>query len=272
MGASHPPADSLVAAAAGTLGALRAFLVEKEIVTLPTSETCAVVPMPPFHWGFAAMNSPGSFESLATDAYYYVRTPDPSWTPEKQEEHLQVFSTWGLGILSIHEAYPGHFVQGEVARRTPSPIRRFVSDYAYVEGWAHYSEQMLIDEGFGGGDPRYRMAQLRDALRRLCRFVAAIGIHTGEMSIDEAARLFEEKAFLEPFPARLEAERGAFDPGYLNYTLGKMAILKLRNDWKEQKPERYSLKEFHDRFLSAGPIPIPIVREEMLGPHAGPAL
>jgi len=272
LAATHPPAGSLVSTTAGLLDSLRAFVIAKEIVTLPAEDTCAVVPMPPFMWGFAAMNTPGPFESSASEAYYYVKTVDPAWTPEKQEEHLSSFSPWDLANLSVHEAYPGHLVAGRAARRIASPIRRLASDYAYVEGWAHYAEQMLVDEGYGDGDPRFRFAQLRGALRRLCRFVAAIRMHTMGMTVEEAGRLFEEKALMEPFPAAREAERGAFDPGYLNYTLGKMAILKLRDDWTAQRKDAYSLKEFHDRFLSCGAIPIPIVREQMLGPKSGPAL
>jgi len=272
LAATHPAADQVVATAAGLLDSLRTFLVEKEIVTLPASDTCAVVPMPPFMWGFAAMNSPGPFEESAGEAFYYVKTVDPSWSPEKQEEHLSSFSPWDLGIVSIHEAYPGHLVQGCAARRIPSTIRRLATDYAYIEGWAHYCEQMTIDEGYGGNDPRYRFAQLRAALVRLCRFVASIRMHTAGMTVEEATQLFEEKAMMEPFPAAREAERGAFDPGYVNYTLGKMAILKLRADWKAQRADDFSLKAFHDRFLSCGAIPIPTIRELMLGPESGPSL
>lgn len=272
LGAAHPPADSLVAAVAGVLDSLRRFVVEREIVTLPEGGPPLVTPMPAFAWGFAAMNSPGPFETVATDAYDYVKTPEPGWTPEKTEEHLRFFGPWDLAVVSIHEVYPGHFVQSLATRAVESPIRRLAGDAASVEGWAHYAEQMMLDEGFGAEDPRYRLAQLRMSLLRLCRLVAAIRMHTAGMTVDEAARLFEKKAFLAPFPARREAERGAFDPGYGCYALGKMSILKLREDWKERAGAAYSLRDFHDRFLGYGPIPIPIVRSAMLGPLAGPLL
>lgn len=272
LAAAHPAADSLVTATARLLGELRAFVVDREIVTIPGEDTCAVVPMPPFMWGFAAMNSPGPFESLATDAYYYVKTVDDAWTPEKKDEHLSFFSPWDLTDVSIHEAYPGHYVQGLVQRGVASPIRKLVWDYANGEGWAHYTEQMMLDEGYGSEDPRFRLAQLHQALIRLCRFVVAIRMHTMEMSIDEAARIFEKKGFMQPFPAAREAERGAFDPGYLNYTLGKLSILKLRKDCEAREGGAFSLRDFHDRFLSYGPIPIPIIRREMLGQYSGRAL
>jgi uncharacterized protein (DUF885 family) len=272
LSAAHPEPDSLVAATACLLGELRAFVVERGIVTIPGEDSCLVVPMPPFMWGFAAMNSPGPFESLATDAYYYVKTVDDSWTPEEKGEHLSVFSPWDLADASIHEAYPGHYVQGLVMREIESPIRSLLWDYANGEGWAHYTEQMMLDEGYGASDLRYRVAQLRQALIRLCRFVVSIRMHTQGMSIGEAARLFEKKGFMKPFPAAREAERGAFDPGYLNYTLGKMAILKLRSDWQQHVGDAYSLRDFHDRFLSYGPIPIPIIRRAMLGEFSGRAL
>jgi uncharacterized protein (DUF885 family) len=266
--AARPAPDSVVARAEATLAALRDFVARKELVTVPEG-TCRVAPMPAFMWGYAAMNSPGPFETAHTDAFYFVRTSNG--TPGSPEEfhHLGLFNPWNLSVISIHETYPGHFVQGIVMRRIPSTIRKIGWDYANAEGWAHYTEQMMLDEGFGDGDPRYRLAQLREALIRLCRYVVAIRMHTKGMTIEQATKLFEKKAFLDHATAREEAERGAFDPSYLNYTLGKMAILKLRDDWRAAHPEDGSLRAFHDRFLSFGPIPIPMIRAAMLGTNTG---
>jgi len=266
--AARPDPDSVVAVAEATLGALREFIAREDLVTIPDG-TCRVAAMPPFMWGFAAMNTPGPFETAETEAFYFVRMSNGSPGSADEFHHLGLFNPWNLSVISIHETYPGHFVQGIVMRGIPSSIRKLGWDYANAEGWAHYTEQMMLDEGFGADDPRYRLSQLREALIRLCRYVAAIRMHTKGMTLDQATRLFERKAFLEHATAREEAERGAFDPGYLNYTLGKMAILKLREDWKAAHPNDYSPRVFHDRFLSYGPIPIPMIRAEMLGTQTG---
>lgn len=267
--AARPDADSVVAITDRMLSSLRDYVANRGLITVPEGEPCRAAPMPPFMWGFAALNAAGPFETVATESYFYVKTGHGIEDAKERDEVLAFFNPWNLAVISIHEAYPGHFVQGLVTRDLPTSIRKLVWDYANAEGWAHYTEQLVLDDGFGADDPRYRLCQLREAMIRLTRFVVAIKMHTKKMSIEDGAKLFRKKALLEPAAAREEAERGAFDPGYLNYTLGKMAIIKLREDWKAQHPADYSARAFHDRFLSYGPIPIPMIRSEMLGGSSG---
>jgi uncharacterized protein (DUF885 family) len=168
--------------------------------------------------------------------------------------------------------WPGHFLHYLHRKRTPSRILRSFCTYSMVEGWAHYAEEMMQESGAGGGDPALAIGQLTNALLRDVRFASAIGLHTRGMKVEESIALFEAKAFADRPTARQQAVRGTFDPGYLNYTLGKLMILKLREDWKARMGRAYSLKAFHDRLLSYGCAPLPVIRRAMLGPDAGPAL
>lgn len=264
----HATAEELFSSTEKSLEGMRQFLVDQEIVTLPSEERCKVVPMPPFMWGFAAMNSPGPLEKVATEAYYYVDPVEDDWTEEKKEEHLRNFNRATMEIISIHEAYPGHYVQGLYSQEVPSLVRKVFWSYAYGEGWAHYCEQMLIDEGYGGGDPRLRLAQLSDALIRLCRYRAALGLHTEGWTVDQAQKFFQEEGFQDAYTARRESIRGTFDPLYLSYTLGKLLILQLREEYSEKMGDDYTLRGFHDRLLSVGSVPIPIARKVLLGVEA----
>jgi len=268
----HPKAGALVEEAQKQLDALVRFIEEKEIVTLPKAEPPVVAPTPDFmRWSTASMWTPGPFEGRPLPARYLITDVDPKWTDKQKEEYLGSINYPQLWATSIHEVYPGHFVQGTYLRQVASPVRRLWSMAAgsFVEGWAHYAEQMMIDEGFGGGDPKIRMGQLADSLLRLCRFVVGIRLHTGGMTVDQATRFFMENAYMGETPSRLEAERGTFDPTYLIYSVGKLAILKLRDDYKRDRQEEFSLREFHDRLLSNGNAPLWVHRQMLLPGEKG---
>ena len=263
----HPKAGALVEEAQKQLDALVRFIEEKKIVTLPRAESPVVAPTPDFmRWSSASMWTPGPFESRPLPARYLITDVDPKWTEKQKEEYLGSINYPQLWTTSIHEVYPGHFVQGTYLKQVMSPVRKLwsIAPASFVEGWAHYTEQMMIDEGFGGGDPRIRMGQLADALLRLCRFVVGIREHTQGMTVDQATRFFMENAYMGETPSRIEAERGTFDPTYLVYSVGKLAILKLRDDYKRDRKEEFSLQEFHDRLLSNGNAPLWVHRRMLL--------
>ena len=224
------------------------------------------------------MDTPGPFETRATEAYYYVTPVEPDWTPRQADEWLTAFNYYTTDIVTIHEAYPGHYVQFLALNASQaSDIEKIFYSYPFVEGWAHYAEQMMIEEGFGQASnapavsredqvkaAKYRLAQSGEALLRLCRLCCSIKLHTQSMSVDDATRFFVENCYYEEKPARQEAVRGTFDPGYLYYTLGKMMILKLRRDWQEQEGAAFTLQRFHDEFLRHGAPPIPLLRQLLL--------
>ena len=261
----HASADDLIPSTRAMLEDIRSFLLEREIITIP-SEVRARVEETPRHlrWAFAMMSTPGPYETEATDAIYYVTPVEPDWDEAKADEWLRTLNSFALEDISIHEAYPGHYVHFLHYDSAPTEVSRRVASYAFVEGWAHYTEQMMWEEGYRDGDPRFRMAQLVEALVRNCRFVAAIRMHTHGMTLDEATALFVENALYEETPARSEAERGAFDPGYYSYTLGKLQILRLREDCKQAEGPDFDLRAFHDRLLSRGAPPVELMRRVML--------
>jgi uncharacterized protein (DUF885 family) len=215
------------------------------------------------------MNAPGSFERVAKEAFYYVTPVEDDWPPEKQEEWLRHLNYTTLRNVSVHECYPGHYVHFLHRRHVKSTVLRSYWSYAFTEGWAHYCEEMMVEQGFG--DDRLRLAMLQDALLRNCRYVGSIMMHTRGWSWEGATRFFMENAYLERLPAEREAKRGTWDPGYLNYTLGKLMIKKLREDWFARHADA-SLREFHDTLLALGAPPLGLAREHLLGPGAGPAL
>ena len=262
----HPAADTLVAETGEMLEGIRQFLIDRDIVSVPSEVRCSSTETPAFmRWAFAAMDLPGPFETKATEAYYYVTPVEPHWTDEQKEEWLTSFNYASLRNISVHEAYPGHYVHYLHTRDAPSKVSQVFGAYSFWEGWGHYTEEMMIEEGFSSEDPRLVLGQLSDALLRNCRFVCAVRMHTQGMTVDEATRFFMESAYMEELPARKEAMRGTFDPLYMNYTLGKLMIMKLREDFRREKGAAFSLREFHDSFLSFGAPPIPLVREMMLG-------
>ncbi len=264
LGHNHPRAETLLAETRRLLEDLRTFLVERNLVTIPTEVRPLVEETPAFaRWAFAMMDTAGPFEETATESYYYVTPPETTWTPEQTEEWLTKFDYYTLKDTSIHEAYPGHYVHFLHVKNVPSRAARLFFSYSFVEGWAHYAEEFMADEGVDP-NPKFRVAQLAEALVRNVRYLAAIRMHAGEMSLDEATRLFVEKAYMEELPARKEAVRGTFDPGYLNYTLGKLLLRKLRADAKAEQGGDFSLQAFHDALLALGGPPVPLARQALL--------
>ncbi|MDB6167516.1 MAG: hypothetical protein JWM88_380 [Verrucomicrobia bacterium] len=268
----HPTEASLIPDVRKHLEMIRRFVVEHGIVTIPSDVRARTEETPQFARAgtFASMDSPGPFETKATEAYYYVTPTEREWTPQQKEEWLTSFNYYTTDVVTIHEAYPGHYVQFlNLNASAAGRAEKIFGSYAFVEGWAHYCEQMLLDEGFGaeGGAVRaakYRIAQSDEALLRICRLCVSLKTHCEGMSVDEGAKFFEENCYYEAKPAHAEALRGTFDPGYLYYTLGKLQILKLRRDWQAQEGAAYSLKRFNDEMLRHGMPPIRLLREKML--------
>ncbi len=267
----HPTEEQLVPTVERILHELRGFLRDHPVVTVPEPSDCRVEPTPPFlRWAFAMMDTAGPFEEQDVESFYYVTLPEPTWSPEEKEAWLSRFDVYTLQNTSVHEAYPGHHVHFLRVRYVPSRVGRALTSYAFVEGWAHYCEEMMLDCGYGDGDPKLHVAQLVDALVRAVRFRASLGLHTEGWTVEEAARRFQQDAYLEPLPARKEAERGTFDPGYLSYTLGKMLLKELRADCERAWGTDFRLKDFHDRLLDLGAPPLPLARRAILGDLRGP--
>jgi len=268
LSASHPSAADLVQKAAGDLAALRAFVIAHHILTLPADDDVSVEQTPEFERSttFASMSAPGPLEQHATHAVYYVTPVDPSWSAQRQAQHLSFFNDYSFPLVGAHEVMPGHYANFIVDRHEKlSLIRQLLRSSSFSEGWAHYVEQMMVDEGWGGGDPRVRLAQLQGALLRECRYLVGLREHTQNMSVDEATKFFEANAFVGAEPAEREALRGTADPLYGYYTLGKLELLKLRSDYQRVMGSRYSLQNFHDALLAHGDPPFAIARKLVLG-------
>jgi len=263
----HPSAEELIPFTQQMLEELRQFCIDHEVVTIPSDVRCKVEETPEFmrELTFASMDTPGPFEEVATEAFYNVTLPAPDWSPEDIEGHLRAFNRYNLTAISIHEAYPGHYVQFLWLKHAPTRLRKIFGSYSNAEGWAHYCEELFMELGYKAEDPRYRLAQLHEALLRACRYVAGFGMHTQGMSLEEAKQLFVEQGHMEPINAEREAKRGTVDPMYCNYTLGKLLLLKLREDLRRKQGSAFSLRRFHDEYLRAGFPPIPLLREQMLG-------
>jgi uncharacterized protein (DUF885 family) len=265
MAERHPTAERLIADTADLLEEIRTFIVERDLISIPSEVRCLVRPSPPFaRAAFAMMDTAGAFETKADESYYYVTPVEPDWSAEQQESWLRRFNYSTLKDVSIHEAYPGHYVHLLHVRHARSRLGKIVRSTACTEGWAHYCEQMMVEEGYGAGDPMLQLAQLGEALLRDCRFLIALGMHAGEMTVEEATELLMSTAFYEAHPARKEAVRGTYDPMFLNYTLGKLMWLKLREDYRRERGGSFSLKAFHDQALSWGIAPIPLLRTVLL--------
>ena len=266
--ADHPKPGELVSIGSQQLDDLRTFLERQAIITIPDSEPITVAPTPEFYrWSFASMWTPGPFESKPSRAYYYLTDADPSWPVDRQIDHLRDYNVPTLWSISIHEVYPGHFLHYQHLRRVDSKARKSIlfAPASFVEGWAHYCEQMMMEAGFGRQDPALKLGQLAEALIRLVRFIVGIRLHVEDMSVEQGVRLFKEEAYMEEASARREAERGTFDPTYLVYTAGKLMLLKLRNDYKVQQGKAFSLRSFHDTLLGNGTAPFWLHRQLMLG-------
>jgi uncharacterized protein (DUF885 family) len=271
----HPPAGQLIPVAQQQLEDLVEFINRERIVTIPNGAPVQVAPTPRFYrWTFASMWTPGPFESRPLRAFYYITDVEPSWPPERKNEHLRDFNYGALWSISMHEVFPGHFLHYQHLRRVDSKLRKSIlfSSTAFVEGWAHYCEQMMIEEGFRKSDHAVRLGQLAEALIRLCRFIVGIRLHCEDMSVEQGVRVFRDEAFLEEASARREAERGSFDPSYILYSAGKLMLLKLREDYKAHAGAKYSLRGFHDTLLGNGTVPVWLHRELMLGAQNGEML
>ena len=268
LGAAHPSADTLLPTAAHDLVALRAFIVSHHIVTLPEDANIKVVATPVFQRAttFASMDAPGPLETVATQAYYNVTPVDTALSAGARGRLLSFYNDYWLPLVSAHEVYPGHYVNYTIDKHLPlSLVRKLNWSTSFGEGWAHYSEQMMVDEGWGGGNPKVRLAQLAGALLRECRFIVGVKEHTAGMSVEAGTRFFMHNAFMTREAAQKEALRGTQDPTYGYYTLGKLEILKLRADMQKKLGPEYSLEHFHDALLSHGDPPLPLLRPLLLG-------
>ena len=265
--AKHPPAATLLATTQSELDALAAFMTERHIITIPKAAPARVQETPPFLRATtsASMEIPGPFEEKATEAYYNMTLPAATANRAETDEFMKQWYYAAITNVSVHEVWPGHYLQFLYAKHFPSDVRKVFGAATNSEGWAHYCEQMVIDEGFHADDPRYRLAQLQDALLRNVRFIAGIRMHTRGMTVAEAEELFVKDGY-QPRPvARSESKRGTSDPTYGYYTMGKVMILKLRADYKAKAGADFSLQKFHDAFIALGPLPLPLVRRAMLG-------
>ncbi|HNP35685.1 MAG TPA: DUF885 domain-containing protein [Woeseiaceae bacterium] len=261
--ADKPP-EGAVAGARRQLPMLKKFVEDHNIVSIPGTEDALVAEAPPHRRSNAAyIEIPGPFEK-GLPSVYYIAPPDPTWSKEDQLAYIP--GEADLLAISVHEVWPGHFLQFLHANRTDNNVGRHFSTYTFTEGWGHYTEQMMLDAGLGNGDPEVEIGQLLNALLRNVRYMSALGLHTGGMSVEESRKMFEEQAFQDYGNALQQANRGTYDPGYLNYTLGKLMINKLRDDWTAGRGGREAWGRFHDEFLSYGSPPIPLVRRQMLGP------
>ena len=267
----HPTAQNLIPEAKKNLEAIRKFLVDKNIITIPSEVRVNLQETPPFarSTGTASMDTPGPFEKKATEAFYYITPVEQNWTAKQKEEWLTQFNYYVTDIISIHEAYPGHYVNFlHLNASGATKIERIFVSYAFVEGWAHYTEKMMIEEGFGATDSltaaKYHLAQLDESLLRLCRLCVSVKTHCEGMSLADATKFIQDNAYYSYKPAYQEALRGTFDPGYLSYTLGKLQILKLREDYKKQEGANFSLQKFHDTLLGSGAPPVELIREIMI--------
>jgi uncharacterized protein (DUF885 family) len=257
----HPPADKLLAETQAMLAGLKRWAAT--VVELPPGAECKVQETPEFRrsLSFASMQTPGPFERVARDAYYSITLPDPAWSLEKQEQHLSFFNASSLPIISVHEAYPGHYTQFLAVQNCRSDVRKVFGCASFSEGWAHYCEQLYLEQF--PKESTLRLRQLSLALLRICRYITGIEMHTKGMTVEQSVEFFVKEGYLEPVQAGREARRGAVDPTTLVYTLGKMEILKLREEYIARTGK--SLKGFHDDLLRHGAPPIPVVRKILFG-------
>lgn len=265
--AKHPTPAALLKTTQDALDSLREFIIDRKIVTIPASDPARVQETPPFMRSTtsASMDTPGPFEATASEAYYNMTLPDPRWSAAEQADYMRAWYYPQISNVSVHEVYPGHYLQFLYAKQFPSLTRKVFGANTNIEGWAHYAEQMMIDEGFHANEPAYRVAQLQDALLRNVRFIVGIKMHTQGMTVDQAKVLFAMQGYQPAAVALSEAKRGAGDPLYGYYTMGKLAILKLRDDYSVKMGTAFALREFHDTFIKLGPLPLPLIREKMLG-------
>ena len=268
----HPSAQELIPDARKTMDSIRQFTIDRKITTMPSTVRVQVEETPPYarETSTASMDTPGPFETKATEAYYYITPVNKNWTSVQQEDWLRSFNFYTTDIVSIHEVYPGHYTQFlHLNASSATRVEKIFGSYAFIEGWAHYCEKMMLDEGYGNnGDSiraaKFRLAQSGDALLRICRLCVSVKTHCEGMSVDSATQFFMNNWYQGEKPSRQEALRGTFDPGYLFYTIGKLEILKLRTDYQAQEGAGFSLLKFHDMILDNGMPPIELLRELLL--------
>ncbi|HEY5336915.1 MAG TPA: DUF885 domain-containing protein [Rhizomicrobium sp.] len=265
--ADHPDAAHLISEARNGLVGLQAYITQHHILTLPSQMLPEVAPTPPFARAviFGQTDAPGALETHATKAYYFITPPEPTWTQARQDKLLSYFNRSFLQNLTVHESLPGHFTQYLFQHANPqwSLVRKTAGSYTTTEGWAHYSEQMMIEQGLSKGDAKVHLAQINDALLRDCRLIGSIEMHTGRITMAQDVDMMEKQCFQSPAVAPGEAKRGTSDPGYYSYTLGKLEILKLRADAQKKDGANFNLTKFHDAFMNSGLVPVSIIRREM---------
>jgi uncharacterized protein (DUF885 family) len=267
MEADHPSAGELLPATEATLDRLRDFWIRSGVISVPADAHCEVRPTPAFRrWTSASYEAPGALDPPGMAHYYFITTVQPEWTAEEAEQWLRSLNHVALENVSVHEAFPGHFVHFLNAYRNPSLVRRVFGPAGFIEGWAHYTEHLAIEQGLAEDRPLLHLAQLQDALLRACRFRAAVGLHCDGMTLEEATRLFEERAYMQRLPAEREALRGTHDPLYLVYTYGKLEILR----WREELSRRpdWDPRRFHDTLTGAGFPPLAVARDLVLDSHS----
>jgi hypothetical protein len=264
VGREHPAAGELLPSVQTTLEELRQFCIDRDLIDMPTEVRIQLKETPPFSRAttLAACSTPGMYETVATEAYYYVTPPDAAWDEQRTEQYLQFFNRWSTPLITAHEAYPGHYVHISWLRKAPDAVPG-TNTTTTTEGWAHYTERLMIESGWGDGDPRYEIMQMREALLRLCRYLCAFGMHTQGWSYDDAVQFFMKEGFATLPVAELESKRGVVGPSYFAYTLGKHEILELREAVKQKWGSGYTLKRFHNAFVKE-PHPTAVVAAKLL--------
>lgn len=268
----HVGADGLITLIRDQLKDAQNYVLTHQLITLPSNSLPLVTETPPFQRSLitAATEWPGAFETKATTSFYYITPVDPKWSAKQVQTFLEDSNTPTILNITVHEAMPGHFVQGLYLRANPewSLTRKGSQSYATTEGWAHYTEQMMVEQGFHQNDQHLHLAQLQDALLRDCRLLASFGMHTQGMTLQQATDLITHSCHQSPMMAYKEARRGTADPGYYSYLLGKLMILHLRDDLKKDQGDHFSLRSFHDALLGSGLVPLKIIRRELTGKDA----
>lgn len=277
----HPAPEKLLQTFRDTLGGLKEFIEKNQIMTIPSPVPAIVQETPPFARAltFASMDTPGPYEKKATEAFFNVTLPEPGWKPEEVADHMAGFNYGTIISTAVHEVYPGHYTQFLWVPKAPSKVRKLLGANSNAEGWAHYAEQMMLDEGYGRTpEPvpgkaeveskqflKLRLGQLQDALLRNARYIVGMQMHTGTMTFEEGVEFFVKEGYQSRGVGERETRRGTSDPTYLYYTLGKLQIIKLRDDYRRKMGSKFTLQEFHDRFIKQGYPPIKMIRRAMLG-------
>jgi uncharacterized protein (DUF885 family) len=270
LASEHPAPDQLLQSFRGTLSGLMDFINARHIITIPSTVRPILEETPPFERALttASMDTPGPYEKVATEAYFNVTLPEKTWSAKETQEFMTAFNRGTIVSTAIHEAYPGHYVQLLWFQKVGSKVRKLIGCGTNIEGWAHYTEQMMLDEGYGNGDPELRVGQLLDALLRNCRYIVGIEMHTGKMTYEQGIQFFMHEGYMSHAYAERETKRGTSDPTYLVYTLGKLQILKLRRDYQNKVGANFSLEQFHNEFMQQGGVPIKLIRKAILGDNS----